>query len=232
MHKQQTWTERNNEAIVNMLDEWMSSLGKVTFDQLKSTSGSPAQDTNRAFQNLAELIDGAMPDYNNKWVALFYNLWYQPKQINVAYRSINSVRISRANGNGTLVSKGNMRFIDFGCGSLATQFGVALAIADALERGEKVSYVRIDSTDSSREMIDLGTALWNVVEVWAKIQSELNVLGTACELMDWHTYTSRTVDEFINGLSREENADVWLSALHIVYPESTEGIPRRWSDEG
>ena len=139
-------------AVTRALD---ATITKVAGEQLRwLSSGLPpdeiAERIHQVFRSFQRLTVAA-PDYDG-WHALLYALWYQPSQINLAYtlaRKVPKEKSPLRTGNGRQV-------IDFGCGALAMQFGLALAAADSLEELKVQPRVAIISEDSSTPMRDMG----------------------------------------------------------------------------
>ena len=114
----------NRKIAISILDHVITTVSEQEFNRLASglTIDEKTENVLDALKSLDVLQHGGMPNYDNKWVALFYH-WYQPSQINLAYSMIKSM----INSTGILNEK--LHIVDFGCGSLAMQFGVALAVA-------------------------------------------------------------------------------------------------------
>ena len=219
MAMQQSWVSRNNRYIIRHLDNTIKAVGEATFDRLAKTRNGPAwYPMNGAFLQLRRLIDDEMPIYDD-WSALFYLLWYQPKQINVAYRAINGKRRGKR-----LINASILHLIDFGCGALAMQFGIALSIADAIDRGDPVPTVRVDSIDECDAMINLGRNVWQTFMDSLAENPRMATLTQACGLIDWHTNNAETTEEFVRAIPRQIGAEVWLSALHTVYDENIKDV--------
>ncbi len=154
---QQTWTERNKDTILLILDQVICETGQSQFQYL-SEGLNPEQigkQIDKALSENMRLSSSEMPDYNNEWVALFYFLWYQPKQIQLAYRSISYLLQSRK-----IDLHGNLYMVDYACGSLATLYGFILALTDYIDRGETVDHIIIDFVDESSCMTKLGEISW------------------------------------------------------------------------
>ena len=160
-----------------------------------------------------------MPDYN-EWDTLLYH-WYQPSQINLAYSTIKSK---------TMVSD-KLRIVDFGCGALAIQFGVALRAADALEQMQPLSEVRIDSLDTSRAMVRMGQKIWEQFKIEAKKDSSLRHVSLACEIMNPHItlLTDRSMTQVDNNTvwANAWQSECWVSALHTIYEGNKDNV-QRW----
>jgi len=123
---------------------------------------------------LSGLQQGNPPNYNDPWIALFYLTWYQPKQIHLAHSLIEEQKTIR-NTNSLLIDNSqSLHVIDFGCGALAMKFAVAWAVAEAIEHGEQISSVTVDSYDANLSMIQLGISLWD--EFKSQIQNTPNLV--------------------------------------------------------
>ncbi len=104
-----------------------------------------------------------------------------------------------------------MQVVDFGCGALAMQFGLALAAADALEERGTVPSIAIVSQDESEPMKEIGWKIWQCfIEEIAKYP-ELNSLLKACQAM-------RFDDQ------GDPEAVRWLTALHVAYRENVDEV--------
>ena len=117
-----------------------------------------------ALRSFDGLQGGIMPAYN-KWDALIYLLWYQPDRINLAY---SLVQIISGNWVIPLADEDQgLEVSDFGCGELAMQFGLVLAMADTLKAGPPPPALTIISSDTSQPMLLIGQKLWKnfVIEI-------------------------------------------------------------------
>ena len=110
-------------------------------------------------QNILQLRNGNdMPNYSDPMVVLWYAIQYQMRHINLAYTLIKDTT-----GNSGLTDAGRLHVADFGAGCLAMQFGLALAVADALESGQDIAGVWLDAIDTGRPIMELGKRLWQVL---------------------------------------------------------------------
>ena len=209
------WVEEdmNIRAVIEVLDRALLKVAESEFTRL--TKGSDNSDVwgelvDDGLKSLDRLRDGRPPKYNEDWTALLYLTWYQPKQINLAYSLIKKL-LSLRNGDKFILSNsGRIHVVDFGCGALAMQFAVAFAAADALEQGQSIDEVRIDSIDNSQAMISLGEKLWKQFKIEVCEESSLYNLVDACCLIEPQTSGAR----FDRRISDEDN---WLTAIHAVY---------------
>ena len=151
--------------------------------------------------------------------ALLYISWYQPKQINLVYAAIKQTLNLRKDDNLVLDNGGQLNIADFGCGALATQFAVAFAIADALERNESISVVRIKSYDTSKPMIELGKKIWRRFQIEVNREPDLDLLPEAIGKIKSRSSTARTI--YVGG---NDVGDNWLSAIHTVYNDNLDTV--------
>lgn len=212
----QTDENKRQESAKAALD---SAIAEIASEEYARLSGelSPVvmpKITEYALKELNKLRDGTMPHYD-QWVAPFYVSWYQPGQINLAYSMIADI----VNAKGALTDAGNPHVVDFGCGALAMQFGVALAAADAIRSGQTIDAIQIDCLDASPDMISVGVKLWERFKSKVKNDPNLAELTQACDAI-----ASRT-----DGLRSEPQyaATRWLSAMHAVYASNKDDV-RRW----
>lgn len=199
----------NNIALQNALDRAITKVARGEFNRLrkKLSRFDTAQEVEDALKSLDRLRRGDMPEYD-AWDALFYVTWYQPSQINLAY----SIMTEMQDKDVTLDDK--LHIVDFGCGALAMQFAVALAIADALEQGQSVSKIRIELIDDSEHMVRLGKKIWRQFQIEVNKESSLSHLAEACKIIKHRRNTSASV-------KRQEWANTcWVSAIHAVYEEN------------
>ena len=218
------------QSILQALDQAICEAGWQRLGELVEQIEAESRHEAVAKQAVAEQINGSlfelanlanrMPNYNNDWLALFYALWYQPKQINVAYRAIDRVRAYRHLDAGALIDGRRLRIVDFGCGSLAMLFGTALALADALERGEEIEAVQVDCIDNE-QMIWIGALILEQFQQTVVKSEELEPLTRALQLINWKVGDIQQINQPIQS---EEKHEIWFSALHIVYSENIPDI--------
>ena len=115
--------------------------------------------------------------------------------------------------------------VDFGAGCLAMSFAVALAVADALDRGERIRAVHLDSIDINRPMMDLGVKLWNeFVHVVSNQQKMERLIESARMIQQPKFHHSH------NSVPKIEMTDCWISALHTLYDGGESVIKSALSD--
>ena len=215
----------DKNVIANLLDDAIATAGRTEFDQLSNgmSSSDIAANVEGALGALADLSRGNPPDYGNQWVALFYLLWYQPKQINLAYNLIEGMLLERRHGQKLVLNnQERLHIIDFGCGTLAFQFALGLSLAKAIDLNESVPEIRVHSIDSSESMIELGKSCWD------SFKSRISGIE-GCENLS-QAFNSVIPSYHVNIdtiAARELSADYWLSAIHAVYPVNKEQVQGR-----
>ena len=205
--------EQTKQAVANALDNALATVAMREYGRL-SSGLNPIQRADRVEDTLKSFnrIGYEMPNYD-KWVALFYH-WYQPSQINLAYSLIKSI---------TRVPE-RLYVVDYACGALAMQFGVALAVADALEQGQCVSDVRIDSIDPSQAMVNMGQKIWEQFKLVVNKDARLRHVRSACEIISPQTNPTKVaIDGNIKWATFTESSR-WFSALHAVYPDNKDSL--------
>lgn len=154
-----------------------------------------------------------MPNYD-KWDALFYPAWYQPKQINIVCSVLRTPRRDGDIGGAIFkIADGRARFIDFGCGSLAMQFAVAIAAADYISQGGVLREIRIDSYDPKPEMVKVGKEIWREFVRHMKHLPK-HPICKVFDLIQCETHAE------LDTLPDATDAPHFLSAIHAVYEES------------
>ena len=168
-------------------------------------------------KSLGDLVP---PDYADDVTAAAYLFTYQASHIGVAWAVVQELSRNSLNSNLLLTDSGKLHVIDFGCGALAMQFGVAMAIADAIEKGEKIDSVVIDGIDTSRQMQDIGMSVWQEFGKAVDSGLRLEALSRACRLIEYNCH-----DNYRN-VQQIPDAEVWLSAMHAVYQSNKAEIKR------
>lgn len=214
------WRETmvNENAVTQALD---SAIYNVVLKEIntcfrKIERNERIETVCNALRALADLAQGSHPNYNNPMTALLYTSWYQPKQINLVYSTINEIFTLRKESRLILSNNNHLDVTDFGCGALATQFAIAFAVADALDRNDPVSSVHVNSYDTSKTMILLGKKIWRCFQIEADRDPKLETLSKAMRVIKYRASTAKTV-----WLRKSSAGDTWLSAIHAVYGNNT-----------
>ncbi len=163
-----------------------------------------------------------MPKYGEEIVATVYAAAYQLQHINLTYSLIEDTLGYRNHRAIPLARNGKLQVVDFGAGALAMQFGLALAIADAIERKHSITDVRIDSFDVNEPTLAIGKKIWEEFTSIAanSDSSELALVSNACQLVSYDTHSR------VDTISCMEGSESWLSAIHAVYGEKEGDIKR------
>ncbi len=194
------------------------AIGKVARDQFNSlcrrqNSSYVISNVANSLRELRRLADpaGASPAYNDPWVALFYVLWYQPGQTYLAYRLLSQLAEKRKTG--------SLRIIDFGCGALATEIAISIALCTNTLRKASLPLwtVRVDSIDSSQPMIELGKLIANEMlsdPEWPHSER--------ISLSKYH----RIEPDQVGYRSVFPHDDCWLTAFHTVYEDTQKQVKK------
>ena len=214
-----SWSERNIADIAECMDIAFAKVLADEFDWL--TAGMSSAQVDNWLQRSEESIlrlrnSGDMPDYSDPMVVLRYVILYQLGHINLAYTL---VKDATATGDNRLTRTGRLQVADFGAGCLAMQFGLALAVADALESGEDIAGVWLDAIDTGRPMMELGKKLWEEFANEAGHYTGLNFLTEAAKLMHWSEF-----HEQYHSVRKFDGMDHWVSALHTLYDGSENAV--------
>ena len=203
--------QNNVSAVTSALDVTIAKVAREQLEWLSSglSSGEVAAELHRSLRSFSHLRRGGMPRYDD-WDALFYLSWYQPSQINLAYTL---ARNTRQDKNPLRSGDGTLQVVDFGCGSLAMQFGIALAAADAVVEYGRIPGVAIVSEDNSAPMRDMGLKLWvNFINEISDTQKypDLEPLRQVCREMRFDDRSAASIN--------------WLTALHVAYADTVDQV--------
>ena len=202
------------QEVQNSLDSAIASTASSDFDRLRDGLGQEdvIERIHQAMDELEKLRGlQMMPDYDNEWVAPFYTSWYQPRQVCLAYTLIRKI-VERQYGRLTHNAAGNLCVVDFGCGALATRFGLTAAVAHAIQDGQNIGRVEVYGTDTSRPLIDMGERLW---ADWGMAIPDIGALRTAYETV--RSVNTTNVVDWVPPETSMADSDVWLVALHTAY---------------
>ncbi len=194
-------------AVTTALDIAIARVAKQELTRL-STGLSDRCRARRVYTSLRELagLQGNTKPTYDEWVAVFYSLWYQPAHINLAYTCAQRIP---ADINPIVRGEGALQVFDFGCGALATKFGLALAAADALREGSQLQTITVQSCDESEAMKDIGKKIWcdfvNEIEPVANTDPKVAAVWFACESI------------VFDGQVDSQESTRWLTALHVAY---------------
>ena len=217
-----------DDALVTVAHEcWFQLTGELitTDSQLNA-----ARRVESSLESLRLLQSGGIPTYND-WDALFYLTWYQPKQINILYSLIQWLKkdwklkdLPWWNGDIFGLKGGKIHVIDFGCGSLATMFAIAIAAAKSYGLSIPVSNIVFDNIDKSRSMTKLGKRTWDEFVSIMTLRHPNHPLCSIFDTIDFkiHLQSHRVGEKLVN-------SHCFIVAMHCVYEESIKTVRDRLS---
>ena len=207
------------EFVAPILDEAIATVAEKEFNRLCALTNNDAQvaeDIVKAVKSIKQDLEvGNLPNYN-EWQALFYLTWYQPRQINIVLKILQTFfeRFRYA----CEKTPAPFHVIDLGCGAFAVRFAIALF---ALQHRIDISDVAVKGIDPSNAMTNIGDNLWKTFRSIVKQNPNPLDLSHTCEhltsnfqLFDSHTSYSCTV-----GTHAAKNPSIgnWMMAIHAVY---------------
>ena len=210
------------ELLLGALDRAITRVAHNEFQRL-STGMTIQQLTHKVHQtldSLAGLQRGNPPDYNDPWIALFYLTWYQPGQIQLAHILIEAQKGARQTSLLLADDFQRLHVVDFGCGALAMKFAVAWAAADALENGEQISSINVDSYDPNPAMVRIGSYLWQEFKAEIPANPQFTHLLRTINII---TDRQHTNPDFAINID-QHSTHVWLSAIHATYRNNTQQV--------
>lgn len=211
-------------SVVNALDTAISETVEGEHCRLTRNMAERQKSDlfNEARRQVLSLRNLEMPEYDDEFVAMVYVAAYQLQHIHLTYSMVKDMQSRRNASTPAMVRTGNLQVVDFGCGALAMQFGVALAVADALEAGENITHVKVDSMDINRPMLFIGRKIWKkFVDIVERDKGgDLRWVRKACRRLQFRLHTR------VGTIERVGDADSWLSAIHAVYEENEATVKR------
>lgn len=213
-----------DEAIATVAEEEFKRLCRAT----RNGAHQVAENVSAALNALDKLQGGVEPKYN-KWVALFYLTWYQPRQINMALKILRQFYENFRRKHQS--ARGLFHVIDLGCGALAVQFAMALLATERRWAGADVTVIGIDPSEPMR---NIGEELW--LQFWLNLSNHPNLrkhselldlirfcdsMASSCESFDsFSSYQCSRV-----GLSQAtERSECWMMAVDVVYTSNKNKI--------
>ena len=188
------------------LDRSISAASSAEFERLSEgmTGEEQASRIVGALKQLKELQSprGEPPKYDDPWVTLLYVLWYQPGQTYLAYRIIRELAGRRR--------PQQLRVMDIGCGALATELAIDIAIACGAFPGNGVALPVpvVYSHDSSSSMVSMGESISEALLSDSDFSN-----GSPSE------FSKRVLveDDLTSLPSNSSHEEWWVTALHAVY---------------
>ena len=206
------------KEVTKALDTAISTTARQWFREHKRTIDDPraAGGIIRSYHEIRKLVGGGMPVYD-EWGAMLYVLWYQPSHINMAYTTaLQLLEQGRSDGS----TDRPLHVYDFGCGALATQFGLALAAMERVTSTRRVVDISVKSVDESVVMEAIGWRIWHAFHLEIKNESKyphLEPLRRVCESLVFNR-------------SVQYEGEIWLTAHHVVYQENHQEVYRNMSE--
>lgn len=160
-----------------------------------------------------------MPDYDDPLVADSHLLCYHPSHVGLACALITNQ--SRRHPNENLLINGNTRLhiVDLAAGNLAMQFGAAIRIGQAPERGQRITEVRVTNIDPSAAMLRAGRDAWGEFVQAVNSERALAPLADACAMIQ-----PEYLSEPWSLRSQMPGAECWISMMHGLYNENQASI--------
>ncbi len=205
----------DKRAVLDALDRavYMTALAEYKRLTANRTENEAVLLRDQARFEAFKLNQTDMPDYDNEMVAVFYAAMYQLQHINLAYSVIKDF-VNLGNYEEAITDPaGTLQVVDFGAGGLAMQFGLTLAVADALEAGQAVKAVYVDSIDLSLPMMFLGDKIWERFKeiTGSGKNGRLRWVNEACQLVEHEFH------DHVGTISVVKESNAWLSAIHAIY---------------
>ena len=205
------------KAVTQALDTAISTVAEEWFEKLshRMTEQEIAEKVCKTLRSLERLQRGEMPQYD-AWDALFYALWYQPSQINLAYTLARNIPESL---NPLISGIGHLEVFDFGRGALAMNFGLSLASSDFARKTPPRIFVA--GGDASESMQQIGWEIWDCF------------IEEMCEVKDYPELRSLRRTCFNMKVERKGTAPTarWLTILHVAYEENFDEVGQNLSDQ-
>lgn len=196
-----------------ILDEAVADTAAILIEEAKHNE-QLAHDLRRAMISMStDLRNCRMADYAHPEVTIAYLVNYHVSRVGLAFYLLQQAARLRTGDSLTLTSDRPLHIIDFGCGTLAVQFGLAITLAHATANGKANAPVRITSMDRARSMLRAGDQLWNNLLDKAKSNSKFEPLLKSMESLGHITASF--------GLpSPQPGEETWLTTLHTVHNEN------------
>ena len=179
-----------------------------------------------AFREMAKC--NGEPDFEDAWIALFYLIWYHPRQVNLFYSIFRSLLNHQVATDDSEPHGSMLQIVDFGCGALAAQMGLILACHDAFG-DEGKPHIAVTNIDLSHSMTRLGRRLW---DEWSREldQAGLRNLEALCDAVPFKIANHRIAK--VTNVNKD--AARYLIASNVAFPSNLDTVhhdlARIWSD--
>ena len=213
---------------ITALDKAIVSTVKSQYDRITEGKNSfeCAFEVGKALEALRYLGRGKEPDYNDEWIALFYLTWYQGAHINLACEVVRKLFSCSKD------KEKPINIIDFGCGTLAVKFALAIYMAET----GKFPDIVLDSIDPSKSMRNIGKKMFK--KFWHIVEEDHNLphLAYACDRIFHQSNFGSSYKDIEIDFDRASKD--WLILMHAVYESnkypiksSLEKISDTWKPE-
>ena len=208
-----------DQAIANAANDTLdAALAKPPFNRMSAYEQN--QRVSTIADNMRSNLRGLRsPDYNNDILAAAYLLEYHAQHVGLAHAIVNQIVNSRGGSKLIVGDSGRLHVVDLAAGTLAMQFGVAIAVADALIQGELIERVIVDSVDISPAMLKVGRIAWDKFVLNVQNDANLTALAESCQLLEAHRYV-------LPNAVPERDCECWLSCLHGIYRQNSSELER------
>lgn len=170
----------------------------------------------RVLRSFEQLQSGMPPKYN-KWDALLYLTWYQPRQINLALAAV--ARYPQA--------PRPIHVIDVGCGALATTIAMAIWAASSEARRSDID-IEVHGIDPSDDMTRIGLRLLRRFSSIVASEPSLSRLRMTLGRVEENMGIHRTLDEYYSSDSAKRGmrrgSTCWLTVIHAVYASNVDSL--------
>ena len=208
----------NFMQVAGALDTAIVEVAQDEYRQLsrgKSPDGI-AKRVARALRSFEQLQSGMPPTYN-KWEALLYLTWYQPRQVNLSLAAVARYRQAPR----------PIHVIDVGCGALATTIAMAISAASSEVRLSDID-IEVHGIDPSDHMRSTGLRLLRRFSRIVASERSLSRLRTILGRVEENIGIHRTLDEYYRSDSAKRTirrrSTCWLTVIHAVYASNVDSL--------
>ena len=195
---------------VQIIDEAVADAATELLNQASRSKHFDHSLKDAMVKMTGDLTRCQMADYAHPAIAIAYLVHYQIPRTGLAAYLLQKAAQQR-HGNPLILTKDKpLHVIDFGCGTLAVQLGLAVTLAEAIKAGIQQPAVRITSIDRARSMLNSGQTLWNHLSERARRTRQLTALYQAMQSIRANTTS-------LNIVSSAATEETWLTTLHTVH---------------
>ena len=207
-------------SVINALDHAIAEAGKrelnLALDEPEYDHVIPDAKYRQTARKADELRNSLrrlqMPDYHDPLIADAYLLYYHPSHVELAYALVADQARHHPGDQLLRPGKTKLHVIDLAAGNLAMQFGVAIAVALAIERGQRIDEVLITNIDPSQAMLQAGYDAWSEFLDTVSSDPDLRPLQIACDLI-----TSEQMNVPWSLQQQMPDSECWISELYGIH---------------